>query len=69
MRSGWRYVQLLYKGGGNRFFPHLYKFVTVLLGFYAITRNSTVDTSTVKNWALLNRGMNQVKIGIDRYFR
>jgi hypothetical protein len=41
--------QLLYKGGGNRLFPHLYKLVRVLLGFYAITRNSTVDTSTVKN--------------------
>jgi hypothetical protein len=27
----------------------LYKLVRVLLGFYAITHNSTVDTSTVKN--------------------
>jgi hypothetical protein len=49
MRSGWRYVQLLYKDGKNRLLPHLYKLVRVLLGFYAITRQSTVDTSTVKN--------------------
>jgi hypothetical protein len=36
-------------GQGNQLLPHLYKLVRVLLGFYAITRNSTVDTSTVKN--------------------
>ena len=36
-------------GQGNRLLPHLYKLVRVLLGCYAITRNSTVDTSTVKN--------------------